>query len=721
MIKSFRKYHTRQQDQSDCGVVCLKTILKYFNSTQPLEKLRKLSGTTNQGTTMLGLLQCGNEIGLEVKAYETTINSLKEITFPTILHTIFEENLHHYIVCFGYDKNKDLFIISNPANFKIGYIDEKELKKILASKSLLLCKETDILIKNKSNKKQKLKWLFSHIKEDLNLLFMSLFLGVLIAILSLATAIYSQKLIDVLLPSKDNFKIFSSICLLLFLFIIQAFFGYLRNLFLIRQTKRYNNRVIEFFYSNIIKLPIVFFGSRKVGDMIARMNDTSRIQKVISKIIGSILIDFLLILSVTVVIFNYNFSLGLISLTWLPLVFIIIILFNNKIKLQQKEVMESYSRNESNYINTIQGIEAIKSNNREHIFINKTNTIYKLFQKSIYRLGLTSLDFETINHLISSIFITGILVYSTRLVLNGELTTGVIIALLQLVSVLMVSTMNLSLLNIEIQEAKVAFDRMYEFTSMTPEARGQTAIETFISLDIKNLSFRFAGRSPLLKNINLSVPKYQCIAIVGESGSGKSTLGQILQKFYPFEKGEITVNGTHALETLKTTDWRNLLGVVPQEVTIFNVNVLDNILMGQDDTPDRIEHFCKSYGFDTFIQSLPQGFATILGEEGINLSGGQKQMIALMRVLYKQPQLLLLDEFTSALDRNTEQFVLDLLNVLKSKLTIIFISHRLHALPKIADTIYVIENGEIGAFGTHNALMQTTNFYSEFWKTLEIN
>lgn len=198
-------------------------------------------------------------------------------------------------------------------------------------------------------------------------------------------------------------------------------------------------------------------------------------------------------------------------------------------------------------------------------------------------------------------------------------------------------------------------------------------------------------------------------------------MGQILQKFYPFEKGEITVNGTHALETLKTTDWRNLLGVVPQEVTIFNGNVVDNILMGQDDTPERIEHFCKSYGFDTFIQSLPQGFATILGEEGINLSGGQKQMIALMRVLYKQPQLLLLDEFTSALDRNTEQFVLDLLNFLKSKLTIIFISHRLHALPKIADTIYVIENGEIGAFGTHNALMQTTNFYSEFWKTLEIN
>ena len=126
---------------------------------------------------------------------------------------------------------------------------------------------------------------------------------------------------------------------------------------------------------------------------------------------------------------------------------------------------------------------------------------------------------------------------------------------------------------------------MYEFAAMDKESEGQENINTFSSLDIKNLSFRFAGRSQLLKNITLNVPKNKCIAIVGESGSGKSTLGQILQKFYPFEKGQITVNGTHALETLKTTDWRNLIGVVPQEVTIFNGNVVDNILMGQEDTP----------------------------------------------------------------------------------------------------------------------------------------
>ena len=160
------------------------------------------------------------------------------------------------------------------------------------------------------------------------------------------------------------------------------------------------------------------------------------------------------------------------------------------------------------------------------------------------------------------------------------------------------------------------------------------------------------------------------------------------------------------------------MGVVPQEVTIFGGNVITNILLGKEDTPENIVKFCQDYGFETFINTLPQSYATILGEEGINLSGGQKQLIALMRALYKKPKVLLLDEFTSAMDRKTEKFVLDLLNKLKSELTIIFISHRLHSLPKIANRIYVLENGIISNFGTHDELMKTTNFYSQFWKDM---
>ena len=160
------------------------------------------------------------------------------------------------------------------------------------------------------------------------------------------------------------------------------------------------------------------------------------------------------------------------------------------------------------------------------------------------------------------------------------------------------------------------------------------------------------------------------------------------------------------------------MGVIPQDITVFNGNIIDNILLGKEDNVENIVKFCKDFGFEKFVSELPQGYATILGEEGINLSGGQKQLLALMRALYKKPQLLLLDEFTSAMDRKTEQFVLDLLIKLKQEISIIFISHRLHSLKHLADRIYIIENGNSNTSGTHEKLLETDNFYSQFWHNL---
>ena len=179
------------------------------------------------------------------------------------------------------------------------------------------------------------------------------------------------------------------------------------------------------------------------------------------------------------------------------------------------------------------------------------------------------------------------------------------------------------------------------FAAMNAEREGITDITNFHSLEMKDISFRFAGRIQLLKNIDLKIKKGEFVALVGESGSGKSTLGQLLQKFYTIESGEIQVNNKFNFRDIKLENWRTLVGVIPQEIKIFNGNVLDNILLGVQDTPENVVNFCQKYGFEKFIAAFPQGYATILGEEGINLSGGQKQIIALARVLYKKPQFLL--------------------------------------------------------------------------------
>ncbi len=716
----YQKLHQQQQDQSDCGVVCLKTILHYFDSDLSLDKLRELSGTSTSGTKMLGLLQCANTIGLEAIGYESTLENLKEFQKITILHTVFEEKQEHYIVCFGYSIKKKTFIISNPAHTKIEYLTSKELDKIWISKALLLLKATPLLQKVKQVKKEKRKWLFKYIKEDVNILSMSLILGIIIAVLSLATAVYSQKLIDILLPSNNIFEIASSMLLLLFLFLLSTFLRYIRSLFLIRQSRNYNIRIINFFYNSLLRLPKSFFDTRKIGDMVARMNDTSRIQRTISKIISSTIIDVLMINISSIAIYNYNKTLGLITLSWIPIYTILVLYFNPKIIKNQRLVMQAYAKNESNYIETIQGIETIKTNNREIFYSNHTKSIYKYFQNSIFSLGKLGLSYSIISELISNLFIVGTLSFSIYLVLNNQITSGVIIAILQLVGILMHSTSNLAMANIEIQEAKIAFNRMFEFSAIEKEQQGSVSITKFESLKIKNMSFRFAGRSQLLKNINLSVQKGEFIAVVGESGCGKSTLGQILQKFYTIESGIITVNNNTKLNTVSTKSWRNLVGVIPQEIHIFNGNVLDNILFGAEATSENVVKFCQKFGFEKFIAKFPQGYATILGEEGINLSGGQKQIIAMARVLYKKPQLLILDEATAAMDRNTEKFTMNLLSMLKKDIAVLFISHRLHTLKNNADKIYIIENNTISNTGNHTELLNTTNFYSEYWKELMV-
>ena len=704
-----------QQDQSDCGVACLLSIIQYYEGNNSLEKLRELSGTTKQGTTLLGLYQASNQLGFTSQGNEADIQAIIDHKEPLILHVVIEESLQHYVICYGYENDK--FIIGDPAKGIIK-LTTKKLEKIWTSKTCLTLSPNNSFVKSKTLTNNKKQWFIKLLKQDSKLISFSIILGLGIAILGMAMAIFSQKLIDDILPSKDFNKLITGIILVAFLLLIRVLFTALRDFFLITQSKDFNNRIIDSFYTSLLHLPKPFFDTRKIGELVARLNDTQRVQKVISQIIGNTAINVLVTIVSLGFLFFYSWQTGLIASVSLPFYFLLIYSFNKKIINAQKEMMQGYAFNESNYITSIQGIATIKNNNRQSIFQKINQFIYGNFQEKVFNLGKINVRLSIFSGIFSVLFLIGILIYTSTQVYNEVMQLGELMAILGIAGSLLPSVASLALITIPINEAKVAFNRMYEFTSIEEENKGSIKLSEFNSLEIKKLSFRFAGRKELFKNINITVNKNECIAIVGESGSGKSTLGQVLQKFYPFENGAIIVNNQFNLPKINTKDWRNIIGIVPQDITIFSGNVITNILLGKEDTLENIERFCKQYDFTEFINTLPQGFATILGEEGINLSGGQKQIIALMRVLYKKPQLLLLDEFTSAMDRKTEKFVLNLLNKLKSELTIIFISHRLHSLPQIANTIYVLENGMISNYGNHDKLMKTTNFYSDFWNEL---
>ena len=464
-------------------------------------------------------------------------------------------------------------------------------------------------------------------------------------------------------------------------------------------------------------MPKSFFDTRKIGELTARLNDTSRIQRVISQLAGNVIIDTLMVIVSTVFIFIYSWQVGVSSIIFMPIFFLLVYRNVHKISDGLRSIMSSYAQTEANYISTIQGIEPIKNYNQQGLFEQSNSYIYKKLQDNIFLLGKTQMQLSFTANSFATIFLSGLLLFTSYQVLNKQLKLGELMALLGMAGSLLPSVANLALVIIPINEAKIAFERMFEFTGILPEQSNETNLfDSFENLQIQKLTFRFPGRKKLLQNVSFEVNKGEIIALMGENGSGKSTLTQILQKNYNAESGNMLLNHQYQLQDISLTNWRQCIGVVPQQIHIFNGTVIENIAF--DDAakdPQKVIDFLHEYGFNEFIESLPQSLITIVGEEGINLSGGQKQMIALARALYHKPQLLILDEATASMDRESELFVLNLLKKLKPNIGIIFITHRLHVLKSFCDRIYILENGTITKEGNHDALLQSENLYSKYW------
>ncbi len=713
----------QQLDFADCGPVCLLTIIEYYGGTHSLENLRKLSGTNITGTTLLGLYQAAKAIGFDAEGFEGDIEVLDKLESPCILHVMIDNKLQHYVVYYGVIQNNGEinFIIGDPAK-GIVYLRRNDLDTIWQSKTCLTLTPNESFKKATDIGKSKRYWIFELVKSDTPLLLFAAGLGIVIAALGLVMAIFSQRLIDDILPKQNFTKLNIGVALVFLLLLFKEAFSYLRQYFLIRQSKDFNIRIIDFFYSHLLKLPKPFFDTRKIGELTARLNDTSRIQRVISQLAGNVIIDVLIVIVSTIFIFAYSWQVGVSSIIFIPIFFYLIYRNVHKISNGQRSIMNSYAQTESNYISTLQGIEPIKNYNKEELFEHSNAHIYKKLQDNIFSLGKTQMRLSFTANIFATAFLTGLLLFASYQVLNNYLKLGELIALLGMAGSLLPSVSNLALVIIPINEAKVAFERMFEFTGIPPEQLNDSNLfDSFESLQVQKLAFRFPGRKRLLQNIFFEVNKGEIIALMGENGSGKSTLTQIIQQNYNAESGSICINTQHELKDISITKWRKCISVVPQQIHIFNGTVIENIAF-DDAAKDlqKVVDFLIEYGFNEFIESLPQSLMTIVGEEGINLSGGQKQMIALARALYHKPQLLILDEATASMDRESEQFVLNLLTELKKSMGIIFITHRLHVLKSFCDRIYILENGETVVSGNHDALLLSNNLYSQYWNDLII-
>lgn len=689
----------RQQGESDCGVACLLSAIRHFGGDTTLEHLRELSGTSIQGTSLLGLQQAASTLGLQADAFEVDDLAVfkHEATFPAILHVVLEEKQEHYVLALQ-QTEPDLFPVFDPARGLEIWSGEK-LLAVWKSRAVLLLKPTESFERVPQGNLKKIGWFKNLIREDIPMLVIAAVLGIALAILGMATAIFSQKLLDEILPQHQTQRLWQGMGLLSVLLFARAGLGYLRVFFLLRQSRDFNMRMMDDFYDKLLHLPKTFFDSRKTGEIISRLNDTRRIQHVISYLSGNVIIDALVLVVSAVFIFSYSVLIGCIALLSIPLFGFLIWRYHDHIIRHQRAVMSQYANTESHFVDAITGIATIKASNKESLFSQVGKGLYQFFQDKVYELGTLSNRYGLWNELINAIMISLILALSAYAVLAKDIKVGEMIAIITIASGMVGSAGRLATTNIQLQEAKVAFERMYEFASLSPEKGAGTnkqkvkELETVKSLNIRNLSFRFAGKSQLLKHVSLSVEKGQITVLLGEIGSGKSILLQILQKFQGFEDGDIFINDSIPLMGISPKILREHIGVVSQEVKIFSGTLIENIVLGDVlNEGDRAVAFCQNLGFDSFFNALPQNYLTIVGEEGINLSGGQKQLVALARALYRRPSLLLLDEATSSMDRQTEQFVLDLLKKLKPELCILAVTHR-ESLLSMADAVYELHDG----------------------------
>lgn len=697
-----------QHDQYDCGVACLRNILNYYKADISLEKLREWSGADRHGTTLLGLYQAATQAGFIASgAQAESLADLRKLQHPCILHVTLDGLLMHYVVYYP-DSDRSGFFIGDPASGLVR-ISGADLEKIWTGRTLLILEPGEKLSQWQQQRKKKFQWLWKTLNEDIHLLYVALALGAVCSLLNLSTAIFSQQLIDHILPAHHLSALYLGLGSLGLLLILKIVFAYFRQDLLIRQGYGFNLRVTGNFFRSILYLNKSFFDHRQTGDLTARLGDTLRIQQAVSYILGDMAIQGLLMLISLVFLFIYSWPIALGCLVMIPVVFGVVKHFEGDIMRGQKAVMIAHARNESNYVDSIRGIHTIKAMNRQPLFSSIAAGFFQGLQGALLRLGKIRIRFGIFLEIVTSLFLLLVIGWASVKVLHGGLHTGSLIAIIQLAGLMMQTVVTVALTNLQVQEAGVALDRMYEFTMLEPEfelpapadrerdetaekeARPRRSLEPFRALTIEKIGFRFPGKRLLLKEVSMELKKGEIIALAGESGQGKSTLLQVLQKFYPYEGGSVRCNGRE-LTAVDTWAWREMIGVVPQDTAIFNGTLLANICLDPSVDVRLLGEFCATYGFDRYFEALPQSYATVLGEGGVALSGGQRQLLALARCLFASPQLVLLDEPTAAMDSATEQFVISVLQRYRSNAGLLIISHK-DSLTEIADRIYTLEGG----------------------------
>ena len=705
----------KQHDITDCGAACLASISAHYKLEAPIARIRQYASTDKKGTNVLGLIEAAQKLGFEAKGVRGDFESLYKIPKPTIAHVLVKNQLQHYVVIYKIDKKH--VKIMDPGTGKIVKKTNEEFKQEWTGVLVLLLPDENF---TKGNEKVSiLKRFWFLLKPHKFVLIQALFGAIIFTLLGLSTSIYIQKITDhVLVGGNTKLLNLLSIIMLALLF-IQVFIGIFKDVFIIKTGQQIDARLILGYYKHLLKLPQQFFDNMRVGEIISRINDAVKIRVFINNTSLTLTVNVFIVIFSFILMFSYYWKLAMIMLGIIPVYLIIYWVTNILNKKTERKIMECSAKLESHLVESLNSVSTIKRFGLENYANIKTETQFIELLHVGYTSALNSIFSGTSSQSISRLFTIILLWSGTYFVIDKEITPGELLSFYAIIGYFTGPIASLITANKTMQNALIAADRLFEIMDLEREEnenKFKLTPEKIDDITFKDITFRYGTRVEVFNNFNLTIKKGNITAIVGESGSGKSTLMSLLQNMYLLQSGSIFI-GDIDLQYIENNSLRKLVSVVPQKIDLFAGNVIDNIAIGEFQ-PDleNILNICKEIGILKFIETLPNGFNTYLGENGTTLSGGQKQRIAIARALYKNPEILVLDEATSSLDSTSENYIQRTIqNLRKKQKTIVIIAHRLSTVV-YADCIVVLEKGKVIERGSHSDLFKKQEHYYNLWR-----
>lgn len=709
-------YLVKQHDITDCAAACIATVCMYYKKEITITKLRDILGTDIKGTTLLGLEDGAKKLGFDTRAIRVDKEGFKQkFTLPAIAHVITKEGLSHFVIV--HKIKKEEVIILDPAK---GKEKEKidEFFKIFDGVLLLLIPNNEFN-PGKIKGQGILSKFIQLLLPQKSLFIYSIVVSAILTVLGIASAFFNKILMDEILPYnlKNQLNIF--VIGFLLLAITQIGLGAIRQHMLLYLSQKIDIPLLLGYFKHVYKLPMKFFASRKVGDILTRFSDAFTIKNILTSVSLSLIMDIVLATVSASILYVMNQKLFVVILVLTIVSAALIYIFKGPYKKINLEQMEAGARLNSQIIESLKGIETIKVHAAEENSIEKLELEYIRNLKIAFKEGVLSNIQGSISGAVSSVGNLILMYIGAMMIMKGDITLGSLMTFSTLSGYFMDPIGRLIGLQLSIQEASISLKRISEIYEVEKE-QDETEVEKIKlekidgDIELNNITFRYGSRSPVLNDVSIKIPKGKKVALVGESGSGKTTISKLLLKYYTPEEGKINVND-YNIEELDLYNLRENIAYVPQNVELFSGSIKENITLGKTNASyEEIKSACENAGCREFIEKLPGKYGTFLEEAGGGLSGGEKQRIALARALIKKPSFLILDEATSNLDFISEAKIFDTLFKKGRNITMLMIAHRLSTI-RSCDIIYVMDKGKIVEEGNHESLLKKKGYYYKLY------